>query len=264
LQNAAVEINRSKKVAFLGGAPSSRDMRPGDDYDLWVLGNQFPFRHDDDKPAIIFEIHDDLSEHDEGYAQWLVDKGIPLVVGEGFPIKADHVEVFPFEEAHAIMPDKLTSSSAYMMAYALIHGATHIDMYGFDMSVDDLEYFYQRPAMYAWIGYAKAKGVEVYIPEESSLFVDTYDEGKGKAGKPDLAMEPFTEKQFSEMADEHEAQIVKLQEKKRIIDTSIASHLAAKLSYQHLMKIARAVEQGQKRQSLVEQSWTVAPINIEI
>jgi hypothetical protein len=260
LQNAVMELNRSKKVAFLGGAPSSKDLRPDDDYELWVLGNQFLFRKEDDKPSIIFEIHDDLSEHDEDYPQWLVDKGIHLVVGEKFPIKADHVEVFPFEEAHKILPDKLTSSSAYMMAYALLNDATHIDLYGFDMSVDDLEYFYQRPAMYAWIGYAKAKGIEVHIPEESSLFVDTYDEGKGKAGKPDLALEPFSARQFDEMAAEHQHKVTELTERRGTLEKSILAHSAARATYEQMSRIAKAVENGQRIDSLVDNTRIKSPI----
>jgi hypothetical protein len=258
--NAVMKASRVRKVAMLGGAPSSRDLRPGDDYELWVLGNQFLFRKEDDNPSIIFEIHDDLSEHDEDYAQWLVDKKIPMVVGEQFPIKADHVEVFPFEEAHKLMPDKLTSSSAYMMAYALIHGYTHIDLYGFDMSIDDLEYFYQRPAMYAWIAYAKAKGVEVHIPEESSLFVDTYDEGKGKAGKPDLALEPFSQKQFDEMAAEHQKKVDELNQQKLVVEKSILAHSAARATYEQMSRIARSIEQGQRVDSLVDSTRISAPI----
>ena len=258
MPNAVAQLSPSRKIAIIGGAPSSRDMRPVGDYELWVLGNQFPFLTKDDKPSIIWEIHDDLSNQDEDYAQWLVDKNIPMVVGEGFPIKAKHVEVFPFKEAHAILPDKLTSSSAYMMAYALIHGATHIDLYGFDMSVDDLEYFYQRPAMYAWIAYAKGKGVEVHIPKESSLFVDTYDEGKGTTAG--MAQEPFSEAQFKEMASEHEKKINELTQQQDIINKSILAHGAAKVSYEQMARIARAVEQGQRIDSLVKQTRINAPI----
>ena len=258
-----VDLKVAYKIAIMGGAPTSRDLRPDGDHELWVLGNQFPFRLKGDKPALIFEIHDDLSNQDEAYAQWLVDKNIPMVVGEGFPIKADHVEVFPFEAAHEIMPHKLTSSTAYMMAYALIHGATHISLYGIDMSIDDLEYFYQRPAMYAWIAYAKGKGIDVYIPEESSLFVDLYDEGRGKtnaAGKPDLALEPFSEKQFHEIKAVHDGMADELRKQKEIVEKSILAHAAAASCYEQMGRIARSVEQGQRVDSLVDATRITSPV----
>jgi hypothetical protein len=150
-----------------------------------------------------------------------------------------------------------------MMAYALIHGATHIDLYGFDMSIDDLEYFYQRPAMYAWIAYAKAIGVEVYIPEGSSLFVDLYDEGRGKTnalGKPDLALEPFSEKGFKDIMAEHKKKEDALRKQADIINKSILAHAAAASCYEHMARVARAVEQGQQVESLVDATRIDSPI----
>ncbi len=229
------------KVSIVGGSPSDK-LHPQSG-ELWVHGNQLD-RHQDCRVTRVFEIHDDLSEHSEGYAQWLVDSGHPLVVGENFPIQGNKIEVYPFKRVNALMGLHLTSTPAYMMGYAILSGATEIGIYGVDMGVDDHEYFYQRPTMYAWIGYAIAKGIEVFIPEESPLFKDDYVEGT-TAGKPDLEKPPFTQKEFANMANIHASQINDLHSQVDQLQAKIQAHDGARQAYERLSKVARAVASGQ-------------------
>ena len=245
-------INADLKVSIVGGAPTSQYLAPQKN-EVWVLGNQFQ-RHSGRHVTKVFEIHDDLSEHDDKYSQWLVDQRIPLVVGAGFPHSSRDIEVFPFRDANALMGEHLTSSCAYMMAYAILKGATHIGIYGVDMSVDDFEYFYQRPAMYAWIAFAMARGIKVHIPDESSLFNDTHVEGKGSGGKPDTELPPFTEGQFMLMADEHSTKMAHLQAEINNLEVRIHTHNGSKQSYERLAKVARAVESGQTIDTLTKTS----------
>ena len=242
------------KVAIVGGSPSTQHDAPFNDpeWEVWVHGNQMD-RHIGRRVTKIFEIHDDLSEHDSKYPTWLEGLGIPLVVGKSFPITTAHVERFPFDEANKLLGgEHLTSTPAYMMAYALLHGASHIAIYGVDMAVDDHEYFYQRPTMYAWIAYAKAKGVEVTIPDASPLFKDTFVEGRDSGGKPNLALAPFTESGFLEMAQLHAARISDYENKIRDMQNLIRTHSGCQQSYERLAKVARAVESGQAIASLKE------------
>lgn len=224
------------KVLIVGGSPSSQFLAPfGDlDWEVWVHGNQLQ-RHLDHRVTRIFEIHDDLSEHDPEYPQWLVDQKIPLIVGDKFPIKGH--KVFP-QEADVL--GQLTSTPAYMMALAIHEGATHIGIYGVDMAVDDHEYFKQRPSMYAWIAYAKAKGIEITIPKESSLFKDSYIEGRDWGKKPDG---PFTEDSFLEMVNIHQQ---KIGEYNQLIQT----HNGCLQAYTRLAKVARAITSGQEVKNL--------------
>lgn len=220
------------KVAIVGGAPRSRNLAPYDDeeWEIWALGVHL------DHPRIskIFEIHPEFSYESEDYPQRLVDLNIPIVVREGFPIKADHVEIF---DRSQVKIGHLTSSIAYMMAYAVMNGATHIHIYGVDMDIDDNEYFYQRPGVYAWKGYAEALGIEVKAIE-SSLFKDNdYPYNINRTG-------PFTENEFRKMAAQHQEKIneytTKINELQRLIDI----HSGSKQTFERLAKIGRAIDAG--------------------
>ena len=234
------------KVAIVGGCPKTEHLAPFNDksWDIWVLGNQYD-RHENRRVTRIFEIHDNLSQHGEKYPQWLVDKGLPLVVGKHFPITTPFATAFPEKKANELMGGEfLSSSPAYMIALAILEGATEIAIYGIEMAVDNHEYFKQRPEMYAWIAYAKAKGIKVTIPEESSLFEGGYVEGRDWGGKIDVEKPPLTMGQFEEMSQVHKDKIAGYEvEKARIVDL-IHSHDGARQVYDRLARVARATESG--------------------
>lgn len=228
------------KVAIVGGSPSSQFLAPFDDpeWEIWVHGNQLE-RHLDHRVTLAFEIHDDLSEHGEPikYAQWLGSHKIPLIVGDKFPIEGHTI----FNEEWDVL-GLLTSTPAYMMAYAIHKKATDIAIYGVDMAVDDHEYFKQRPAMYAWIAYAKGLGINVTIAKESPLFKEKYKEGTDWGKKSEGI---FSEKEFLSMVAHHEA---KMEEHKRLFD----SHDGCKQAYSRLAKVARAKDSGQDIKHLTD------------
>jgi hypothetical protein len=233
------------KVAIVGGELGSEYLAPFEapDWEIWVHGNQMG-RHENRRVSRMFEIHDDLTEHEQGYPKWLSDKNIPMVVGKLFPIEGSHITVYPFDEVNSIMGEHLTSSPAYMMGMAILEGASEIGIYGVNMSIDDHEYFYQRSTMYAWIGYAQGLGIEVTIPKESNLFVDSYVEGQGSGGKPDLEKPPFTEAQFQSMAAIHSNKIKECVSRIEADKQLIHTHNGAEQAYKRLAKVARATELG--------------------
>ena len=244
------------KVCIVGGDPRTEHLAPYNDeeWDIWVLGNQYD-RHQNRRVNKIFEIHDNLSEHDEQYPEWLVSKEIPLVVGKHFPIKPDynHVSYFPENEANELMGGEfLSSSPAYMIALAILEGADEVAIYGIEMSVDNHEYFKQRPEMYAWIAYAKAKGIKVTIPSESSLFEGGYVEGRDWGGKVDTEKPPFTQCQFEEMAQTHADKIAEYEIERHKIMDLIHSHDGARQAYARLARVARATESGVTVDSLLK------------
>lgn len=236
-----------KKLAIVCGSPSSEMAAPFSDeaYEIWVLGNRLD-RYP--RADVVFEIHDDLSEHGDvdRYVQFLMDSGKRLVVGERFPVRSDRVSVFPFEEAKSLFGSTyLTSSSAYMLALAMLLGFEHIEIYGVDMAVDDHEYFRQRPCMEAWIGFAKGRGINVVIPAQSPVLKSDYIEGVGCGGKPDLALKPFTQAGFLSLAKRHADKVAAAQAQIEQLQAAITAHDSARQVYDRLAKVARAVEAGQ-------------------
>jgi hypothetical protein len=216
------------------------------EWEIWVLGNQLD-QYKGRRITRVFEIHDYLEDKPEGYAKWLIDQDLPLVVSDQFPEKA---EIYPYEEAKKLLGDYFSSSPAYMMAYAILKGATHIGIYGIDMAVDDHEYFKQRPDMYAWIAYAKAKGIEIFIPEESGLFKSGYNEGRewGKGA----GTGSFSESQLLDMVYLHERKIAEYKAELEQINAMIQSHDGARQAYQRMAKIARASQAGIEVKSLTD------------
>lgn len=231
---------------------------PFDDGEVWVLGNRCQ-RYN--RYTKIFEIHDNLEQHDPGYAQWLVDKNIPLVVGENFPIQADHVEVFPYKKvAELIGSTYLTSSSAAMLAYALLNGHKKIDIYGVDMAVDDHEYFFQRPCMEFWVGFAAGRGAKIYIPDSSPLCNSEYVEGRDYGNsRPEP---PTTKNECSKIAEQHGNKVIeatnRLEELSQVeaeieqLKISITAHDAAQQVYTRLAKVQRAQDSKQSIKSLLD------------
>ena len=244
-----------KKIAIVCGSPSSEFLAPFEDesWEIWVLGNRLD-RFKGKRVTRIFEIHDDIEkEGGDKYAKWLVAQKTPLVVGEKFPITGDNIKQFPFDKAEKLIGHTyLTSSSAYMMAMAILDGATHIGVYGVDMAVDDHEYFWQRPCMDGWIHFARGRGIEVTIPNVSNVGKCDYVEGRGKGGKPDFSKAPFTQDNFQIMADKHGSIITTLREEIRERELAIEGHSGAQQAYERLSKIARATEAGIAIQNLTD------------
>jgi hypothetical protein len=243
------------KVAVVCGAPSTQHLVPHDnpEWEIWVLGNRLD-KYKGKRVTRVFEIHDKcIEEHGPQYPNWLVSQGYPVVVGQGFPIRAENVQFFPFEEVEGFFGRTyLTSSTAYMMALAILEGAKEIGVYGSDMSVDDHEYFWQRPCLEAWIGFARGRGIKVHIPEQSPIGRCDYVEGRGSSGKPEFAKPPFTQAAFTQMAAQHAQRVQQIEAQVADLRLQQNAHSGAQQAYERLSKVARAVEAGIDVKSLNE------------
>jgi len=67
-----------------------------------------------------------------------------------------------------------TSSIEYMIAYALMKGATKLKFYGINMTVKQ-EYIDQKPGVEFWLGMAKGMGVEYELQHEYTSLMKTRD-----------------------------------------------------------------------------------------
>lgn len=246
-----------EKVAIVGGSPLTRELAPFDDteWDIWVLGNQL-HKYEDKRVTRVFEVHENLSEHGDvkKYAQYLLSKNLPLVVSKAFPfngVRRDF-DYYPKDEVNNLLENKLTSSPAYMMGLAILEGYKEIGIYGIEMAVDDHEYFHQRPAMYAWIAYAQAKGITITIPKESTLFNDSYDEGRDWNNERESGIPPFTTQELEKMETLHEQKIEECKHQINLLEAKINTHDGARQTYSRLKKIARGIESGAQITSLTE------------
>jgi len=228
------------KVCIVGGAPSSKDLAPIDDpeWKIWILGSRSSLYGKVDK---IFEMHDNVKDR---YEADINKNGSPLVVGKGSPLDG---EVFPYyEEAAKVFGDKccpyLTSSLSYMMVYAIFAGAEQIMIVGVDMSIDESEYFRQRPCMEAWIGYARGKGIKVTLPDVCPMIRTKYLYGSNESKPVDRA--PFSLKQFSLMAKKHYDRIEEIRAEISHLESLVQSHGGCVQAYETMARTARALEDG--------------------
>lgn len=236
-----------KSVSIVGSAPSSQHLAPYGQEAVWVLGSQAHYHAERGQEFTrIFEIHNtfDWAQHKD-HAQAIAGLGAPLVVNEGFPLKGKNIDVFNHKKASMLLEcggrAYLTSSIAYMIAQAVMDGYEKISIYGVDLTVHDAEYFHQRTCTEAWIGLAKGKGIEVFIPPQSSLMKATFVYGIDENGIEDT---PFSEAKFILLAGKHEAVIADIDSQ---IDELMAKRRAHEGSYSTLMKlsnIARGLRGG--------------------
>lgn len=234
------------KVAIVCGAPSTEFAAPYEDKDveIWVLGNRVR-RHLAKRVTRIFEIHDNLTEHGDvaEYEAELLKFATrhELIVGESNFNGLLGVTRFPYAEAVALYGSLyLTSSPAYMLAYAILKGATEISIYGVDLSIGDHEYFWQRPCVEAWIGFAKGRGIKVTIPKASHVGKSSYCEGRDWGNEKETGL--FTEEAFTAMAAQHKKKNEDLMLHRQAVAIEAAAHDGAAQAYMHLARIGRAVE----------------------
>lgn len=164
------------KVAIIGTAPSTFNEAPFDsDWEIWGLAQYrtaYPVM-----PSLLFEIHASgtLTGPDEDYftEDYLEFLNNHYVVGWN--------PKFPYAEVNKLR--KLNSKEwhlqgtiSYMIAYAILKGATEIGVWGVDL-VDDEEYQGQKAFVEGWLCFAEGRGIKIYTPESSALFKCPYRYG---------------------------------------------------------------------------------------
>lgn len=246
-------MSKSNKIAIVGGGKTWVDA-PFDDkeWEIWVLGNQIN-QYDDKRIDIVFEIHNDFSNRPEGYNNWLVGMKNPMVVGEGFGLEGDLIEVFDFAKAREMIGGNfLTSTPSYQIAYALYSrpDVEEIGLWGVDMAIDDQEYFYEQPCIKEWIGYCKGRGIKITLPDGCPLGEPGYIEGV-TSNHPD-PKPPFSEKDFKDLSAEHKVKMEECEQKMNTLNLRKAQHNGAMQIYDKLSQVGRATDAGQIVGSLLQ------------
>jgi hypothetical protein len=147
-------------------------------------------------PAVVkaatrwFQIHArteyDMALRDHKHHEWLANLvGGPNAHGNQFPIYMQVKEPdipmsipFPKDEIIEVFGRYFTNTISWQIALAIYEtlvarqngmtGFTDVHIYGVDMSTD-AEYREQRPSCEFFVGWARAIGINVYIPNKSDL-----------------------------------------------------------------------------------------------
>ena len=170
------------QVAISGLAPSTHDQAPFEDPDWETWG----FAQDEDGyPYLdrVFEMHPlDFIRgvRRPGFEDRLREFDIPLYMKEAYS-EIPNATAYPIEDVIAVIGDYFNSSIAYMLGLAILEKVDRIGVWGVDMAGDD-EFGYQRPNTEYLIGFARGRGIDIYIPEESALLTFGV-EGGGKHTK---------------------------------------------------------------------------------
>ncbi len=169
------------RVALLGMGALVRDPVPWDDPDveMWGLASRPKAVARFQRLDLAFEIHHPdmwpaLGKTHEEHTAAINALGCPIVT---FPRMSgiERQRPFPLADAIEIGTDLFTSSFDYMCAYAILSGAEWIGCYGFPMAQDDFRE--QRYGAHFWLGLAKGLGIDVVIPERSTLLHTEYRYG---------------------------------------------------------------------------------------
>ena len=171
---------KREKVCIIGFAPSYSDAPWGrsDEYEYWTL-NEFYRCMPNIKNCSIdrwFEIHDRDSESkvNPEYQAFLKSCPVPLYMWRHFDDLPNSLP-FPKDEIMNWLEDKgflgsgyFTNSISWMLAFAMMEGFKHVELWGIDMSNLE-EYGWQKPSVEYFVGLAEGMGIKIHIPSTSEL-----------------------------------------------------------------------------------------------
>src|SRR3990167_6876158 len=187
----------SKRIAIVGTAPSWVDT-PWHDLDLkiWSLNDaylcrdwkgqgipradrwfdlhpldKFVYRKADQKVIYANQVPPGYYVRPDGHLDWLKQqaKTIPVYLQQeppaGWPA---HAQRFPIEAVTERFGDYWASGPSYMVALAILEGATEIHVYGIHLSTQH-EYIDQRPNFERMLGIAQGLGITVVMAQTSPV-----------------------------------------------------------------------------------------------
>lgn len=173
-----------RKVAIVGGGPT-RLLAPFDDptWEIWAFSSR---RWQPPRVTRWFELHaltdlrQQLASYKRGrrtfpeYMRFLRSLSCPVYMQRRHP-SIPHSVVFPLAKVLRQFGRCFTSTASYLVALAMAEGAQVIGLWGvnprcgFEPSHED--YGRQRPALEYLLGVARQRGIQVVLPEGTSLRV---------------------------------------------------------------------------------------------
>lgn len=180
-----------KRIAIVGTAETWKQT-PWDDptLEIWTLNDAyvlgFPridrhfelhpldkmaFRPASQKVLKASDIPPGYYARPEGHLEWLkrAAQTIPVYLQQApdpsWPVNAQR---FPIEQVEAAFGAYWASGPAYMVALAMLEGASEIHVYGIHLATQQ-EYVDQRPNFEWWLGVAAGRGIKIVMAEASPV-----------------------------------------------------------------------------------------------
>lgn len=223
-----------KTVAIVGSHPSSRHLAPYDsDIPIWVF-NAGVIMDWCKRATTVFEMHpageytNPTAERSE-YWEFLQKQTKAEIYMQDIDPRIPMCKKYPFDEvvskflSNFKRGDQInkyfTSTPCYSIALALLLGYERIELYGVEMETNS-EYIYQRDGIGLWLGIALGLGVEVVIPEHTTMFSSPlygYDDEHDHITREDF------EENLNALEKAYEAEQKKLEYAKGRLDSVIAA-----------------------------------------
>lgn len=90
-------------------------------------------------------------------------------------------EDFPFDKCHELAGGRYFNNiTSYLIAYAILQGATDIALYGMRFTIDHERRQRERENVRQWIFFAKGRGINVTIPCDSQYLLPEQVIGEGQ------------------------------------------------------------------------------------
>jgi hypothetical protein len=172
-------VGGKRKICIVGFAPGRENAPYGDkSFEFWAL-NEMHMAPEVKKIDVLFELHDykwiKEGKRSPGHLKWLQKATVPVMMQKHFPDIPNSIP-FPRKRLEEKFGAYFTNTISWEIALATDIGVDEIHIYGVNMATD-IEYQSQRPSCEYYIGIARGRGIEVYVPPESDLLKCFYQYG---------------------------------------------------------------------------------------
>lgn len=192
-----------KKIAIIGFTNSKDDAPWGDpEWEIWICNDLHKIVSD--KWHRLYDLHSlkeirSNKEHDAFMRT--TDKQV--FVFDPQP-EWPTATAFPKADINGLFGKYFTNSISWMIAHAMLEGATDIGVWGVDLATGT-EYAAQRPSCEYFLGFAAGRGINIYVPPASDLLKIAYQYG-AEDDSPVRAKWDSREKELSDRLGQMQAQ----------------------------------------------------------
>jgi len=211
-QAAAPAPPTEKKIAIVG-CSDTKHLAPHNDpsWEMWGMNNAYtyvprrtgwfeihPIKLQDGKyfrrkllrPGVFEWSNEFRGQPMETYIRDLAGLDVPVYMQQHWDAIPKSVP-YPLQDITSRFGDYFTNSVSYMIALAIMQGATEIGCYGVDMATGS-EYGPQRPSCEYFLGIAVGLGIKIVIPKQMDLlktkFLYGFQEREATAWESKLVM----------------------------------------------------------------------------